>query len=51
MEKALDENQKAMFGVALGDSHQHAYLKGIRKGLDDALAHYRADVRDEDADL
>ena len=37
MEKALIENTKAMFGVALGDSHRHALIVGERRGLEMAL--------------
>lgn len=45
MLKALDENKDAMFAVALGESHQHAFVKGIRKGLQEALDMFRKDFQ------
>lgn len=41
--KLLEQNTKAMFGVALGDSHQHARIKGIRDGLEMAVKLCRQD--------
>lgn len=50
-----DEKRKtgeAMFSIAIGDSHRHAELKGVRQGLDKALELYRqasrTDVEQDD---
>lgn len=43
MEKALSENVEAMLGVAIGDSHRHALIKGERQGLTKALKLFRDD--------
>lgn len=51
MEKALSDNTDAMFKVELGDAHRHAYVKGVHKGLSDALATFRKDFQtDPDGD-
>lgn len=42
---ALKENTDAMFGVALGDSHKHAFVKGTRSGLEKALDLFRQDFQ------
>lgn len=51
LHKDLRENADAMFAVALGDSHRHAFLKGVRSGLEKALNNFRADYKvDPDGD-
>lgn len=48
VEKALKQNTEAMFRVPLGDSHQHAFVKGQRQGLEEALKLFRTDPRAND---
>lgn len=43
MEKALKANTEAMFKVELGDSHRHAFVKGMRTGLEKALQIFNQD--------
>lgn len=43
MEKTLKANTDAMFGVQLGDSHRHAFVKGERVGLEKALKLFHDD--------
>lgn len=50
MEKALTENITAMFSVLIGDSHQHARVKGYREGLEKALALFRETYKQEDSE-
>lgn len=50
MEKALEANTKSMFAVPLGDSHNHAYIKGQRVGLEQAQGFYRDEVRGIDSE-
>lgn len=51
MERALSDNTDAMFKVQIGDSHRHAYVKGVHKGLTDALELFRKDFQtDPDGD-
>lgn len=51
LEKQLKANADAMFRVELGDSHRHAFLKGMRDGLTTALSAYRNDaVANDDKD-
>lgn len=48
LEKALSQNTEAMFQVPIGDSHRHAYVKGQRQGLQDALDLFRTDPHAND---
>lgn len=49
MEQALKANTEAMFKLAIGDSHRHAFIVGERKGLEAAIGHFKAQHNDKDA--
>lgn len=48
LDKLRKETSEAMFKVALGDSHGHARLKGLREGLDNAEAAFRSAAKQDD---
>lgn len=51
LERELTENADSMFKVELGDSHRHAFVKGVRQGLEKARDLYRQvnQIEDDEA--
>lgn len=45
LQAAMEANTEAMFQVSLGDSHKHAFIKGVREGLTKARDLYKQSVR------
>lgn len=50
IERSLRENAEKMFAVPIGDSHQHALVKGIRLGLEMAHSHFQRVLKESGSD-
>ena len=50
IERELRNNADKMFAVPIGDSHQHALVKGIRLGLEMAQSHFNKVLKEAGSD-
>ncbi len=50
IERELRNNADKMFAVPIGDSHQHALVKGIRLGLEMAQSHFQRVLKESGSD-